>query len=580
MKRLFSRRMRIGIAAVFGAVFVLTCLVSCQAEDEAPNAAVQPEKKEAGGGGGTSAKKPAEKAVAPPSGKAPATPNAGQSGSAAASGSSNGGLGTAGSSSEKPNGSQGSPQTPPNSGNEGGNTSGSGGNANGNAGQSGSAAGSGSPSGGSGNGGSSSGNSNGSQGSPQTPPNSGNAGGNTSGSGSNANGNGEQSGSSAGSGSPNGGSGAAGSSSGNPNGSQGGPQTPPNSGNAGGNTSGSGSNANGNPSGEHGAPPSDSGNEQPEPPPKPLTPSAESLDARTVRFVFRREVSEIVSLTVTPSLTLSSAGPEITNAGNGRWTVVSKFEENLKSGENYAVDGVAKNKSGKNIPFSAHFTGFNNEIPELEITEIHPMYNGKERDRKFEYIELFAKTSGNLSGLEIRGVYDKCKVKLPAVQVKAGEVIVVHLRTGGDDCVSELGDDLNVSSAPYSTPNARDLWDKNTRARLGDAADIIILQNGADDSILDAVAYAPSDAPDWEAAVTANSSSKKPETVKRIAELFETTLAGLVQEQKWTDANIRSAANSTGLTPARTLEKTSAGNAGSLWRVSGEGEETPGLRGF
>ena len=131
-----------------------------------------------------------------------------------------------------------------------------------------------------------------------------------------------------------------------------------------------------------------------------------------------------------------------------------------------------------------------------------------------------------------------------------------------------------------ASANARDLWDKNTRARLGDAADIIILQNGADDSILDAVAYAPSDAPDWEAAVTANSSSKKPETVKRIAELFETTLAGLVQEQKWTDANIRSAANSTGLTPARTLEKTSAGNAGSLWRVSGEGEETPGLRGF
>lgn len=301
---------------------------------------------------------------------------------------------------------------------------------------------------------------------------------------------------------------------------------------------------------------------------------------RTVRFTFRREVAEILSFTVTPSLAASAAGPEIVNEGGGRWTVTYKFEEDLKSGENYAVIGTAKNKSGKIIPFSAYFVGFNHEIPELEITEIHPMYNGKKRDRKFEYVELYVKKGGNLSGLEIRGIYDKCKVKFPAVAVKDGEVIVMHLRSGGEDCISELGDDLDVSRAPYSTPNARDLWDKNTRARLGDAADIIILQNSADDSVMDAAVYAPSSATDWETAVSANSSGKKPEAITHIAQLFERELAALVQGHKWTGTDIRSAADSEGLTPARTLEKVGAGSGKNLWRVSGECEETPGIRGF
>lgn len=310
-----------------------------------------------------------------------------------------------------------------------------------------------------------------------------------------------------------------------------------------------------------------------------LTPSAVAEDARTVKLVFRREVSAIVEMKITPDAAVAGL-PQIAGAG-GKWTAIYTFTADLKSGAPYSITGTAKNKTGKLMPFSAQFTGFNNALPELEITEIHAVYDSKKRDRKFEYVELHAKRGGNLSGLEIRGLYDKCRVKLPSVSVKTGEMLVMHLRNGGEGCINELGDDLSQSTAPYSSANARDLWDKNTRAaRLGDVADIIVLHNTADDSVMDAVVYAPAGTPDWEAAIAKNALSPKPEAVKRAASAFKTMQAALVKEKKWPDAAIQSAANSEGLAASRTLEKVAAGTGGSAWKLSGDDGASPGKRAF
>ena len=309
-----------------------------------------------------------------------------------------------------------------------------------------------------------------------------------------------------------------------------------------------------------------------------LTPSAVAEDARTVKLVFRREVSAIVEMKITPDAAVAGL-PQIAGAG-GKWTAIYTFTADLKSGSPYLITGTAKNKTGKLMPFSAQFTGFNNALPELEITEIHAVYDSKKRDRKFEYVELHAKRGGNLSGLEIRGLYDKCRVKLPSVSVKTGEMLVMHLRNGGEGCINELGDDLTQSTAPYSSATARDLWDKNTRARLGDAADIIVLHNTADDSVMDAVVYAPAGTPDWETAIAKNALSPKPEAVKRAASAFKTMQAALVKEKKWPDAAIQSAANSEGLAASRTLEKVAAGTGGSAWKLSGDDGASPGKRAF
>ena len=310
-----------------------------------------------------------------------------------------------------------------------------------------------------------------------------------------------------------------------------------------------------------------------------LTPSAVMEDARTLKLVFRREVSEIIEMKLTPDAALAGA-PKIVGEGGGKWTALYTFADGLKSGARYSMTGTAKNKSGKLMPFGAQFTGFNSDLPELEITEIHALYDGKRRDRKFEYVELHAKRGGNLSGLEIRGMYDKCRVKLPTVTVKTGEMIVMHLRSGVEGCIDELGDDLRQATAPYSSESTRDLWDKNTKARLGDAADIIVLHNTADDSVMDAVVYAPAGAPDWEAAIAKNSATAKPEAVARAVGTFKTMLAALVKEKKWPNADIRSAADSEGLTPSRTLEKIAAGTGGSAWKVSGNGGASPGRKAF
>ena len=74
--------------------------------------------------------------------------------------------------------------------------------------------------------------------------------------------------------------------------------------------------------------------------------------------------------------------------------------------------------------------------------------------------------------------------------------MIVHLRSIGDGCISET-DDLNASTATYSAKNGRDIWSENTKPRLGDNTDIVVLRNSLDDSIMDAIMYVAEDVVEW-----------------------------------------------------------------------------------
>lgn len=243
------------------------------------------------------------------------------------------------------------------------------------------------------------------------------------------------------------------------------------------------------------------------------------------------------------------------------------FSEPFETGAECQLYGEAEDAAGNTLTFLLPFQGYNDDVPSVVMSEIHPMYTASTlksgKVYKCEFVELFALSDGNLSGLELYSAYDgdSKAFRLPAVRVKAGEYVVVHLRSAGDGCVSELGDDLTLSTAKYSCDTARDIWSGNGKARLGDNDDVILLRNPADGKILDAVLYAPSGAAAW-----------KNDSLAAAAALAAE--AGL-----WSpDADVRNAACSDGMTASRTLVRSAVAenNGASAWSVADSKNVTPG----
>jgi hypothetical protein len=83
----------------------------------------------------------------------------------------------------------------------------------------------------------------------------------------------------------------------------------------------------------------------------------------------------------------------------------------------------------------------------------------------------------------------------PAVDVKLGEYVVLHLRTLEAGCVNELGEDLSESAGTDSCPSARDLWVPGS-AKLLHPTDIVYLQD-ANGNILDAVVLEETPGKEW-----------------------------------------------------------------------------------
>lgn len=168
-------------------------------------------------------------------------------------------------------------------------------------------------------------------------------------------------------------------------------------------------------------------------------------------------------------------------------------------GKSYEIFGTVEDKAGNTLTYCVPFCGFNSCIPKIIMTEVQVKYKKYKEDAfRCEFVELLALTDGNLSGLELVSAADGegKKFVFPAVEVKAGEVILLHLRSAGSGCITE-STDYNESTALYSGKNVCDIWSENTKARLSDNSDIIIVRNSVDGRIFDAIMYAAEDATEW-----------------------------------------------------------------------------------
>jgi len=253
------------------------------------------------------------------------------------------------------------------------------------------------------------------------------------------------------------------------------------------------------------------------------------IDDKTVMMVFSEAVtvSDVVVSPVLPGVSDSDVHSETVElspaiaAATGQFGSISTVVQNSEDGKNvtfllqegtaigksYEVYGTVEDNIGNSLTFCVPFTGYNSKVPKLLMTEAQIKYAKatvkNETQYRGEFIEFLAVEEGNLAGLELISAADgdSKKYSFPAVEVKKGEVILVHFRTIGEGCVNEDGEDLDLATAPHSAAGIRDLWSESTASHFNDSTDVIILRNTVDGSIMDALMYSVPEASEWKPAV-------------------------------------------------------------------------------
>lgn len=185
-----------------------------------------------------------------------------------------------------------------------------------------------------------------------------------------------------------------------------------------------------------------------------------------------------------------------------------KLKNSTEIGKEYIIETYVVDDSGNSLKLKCPFYGYNYLIPNLIISELRNSYGTSTSNgittHKSEFVELYALSHGNLSGLELISVTDgkEKSFRLPSINVKKGDYITVHMRTivsdtiDGEGMINELGDDLTLSTHTDSNDLARDLWSENTKACFADS-DIILLRNINNEEISDCLVYAKSNLLSW-----------------------------------------------------------------------------------
>jgi hypothetical protein len=241
----------------------------------------------------------------------------------------------------------------------------------------------------------------------------------------------------------------------------------------------------------------------------PVLMSCTVTGSRTIQLLFSKKItitnavitSEAVSSEEnipdsTESLFESAAFPADARTLSASYSddgvcVVFTSDSVLETGLSYYLYGETEDAAGNTLTFCIPFTGYNDHIPVLVIAGIQPRYKKNDETYRCEFVELYVVKSGNIAGLQIVSAADGADTAytMPAAEVTAGEFIIVHLRSMGDDCVSETAESLSGAAGTYTSPAALDLWAENKKSRLNDTADVVMVQNPDDGRLLDAVLY-------------------------------------------------------------------------------------------
>ncbi|MDR0525446.1 MAG: hypothetical protein LBG90_06200 [Spirochaetaceae bacterium] len=209
----------------------------------------------------------------------------------------------------------------------------------------------------------------------------------------------------------------------------------------------------------------------------PVFLKAKAISSEEITFRFSLPV-KVLSLRFDPSLPVQSIR-------DGAVVYVQVDGRGIGVGERVAADILVQDERRNTLNALVPFRTWNDRLPSLVITEIRTEY----AKPKAEFVEIKALTGGNLGGLRLFIASNGLETpvfEFPSVEVKAGEYIVIHLRSIEEGLVNEIGTNLRASRGADAQPDARDFWIPDTKKLIRKTDAVFFLDQ--DDKILDAVA--------------------------------------------------------------------------------------------
>ena len=247
------------------------------------------------------------------------------------------------------------------------------------------------------------------------------------------------------------------------------------------------------------------------------------------------------------------------------------FGEALEEGKKFTVDIIVEDTDRNSLNVIVPFRARNDRMPALLFNELRTEYSKP----KVEFLEFYAPEAGNLGAIRlfIAGFsLLEPAYEFPPAEVKAGEYIVLHLRSLEEACRDETGADLAYSGGTEASAGARDFWLPGSSKILHKTDALWLLDQ--DDEIIDAVLLSENPGAAW---------SQKDAAIAQAAEFLSRKKAwfpasGKTPESGWIPAP-GDAIVTAGTTNTRTIcrdEKLPKESRAGNWYITATSCATPG----
>jgi len=283
----------------------------------------------------------------------------------------------------------------------------------------------------------------------------------------------------------------------------------------------------------------------------------ETESSTTLVTSFSSPVTILDASVVIPDSDSESSRTASWAIGDDETSVRFTLGEKLAIGTHAVLTASVADDKGNTLSFSVPVTAFNDRVPKLRINEIRTVYSKP----KVEYIELYALSDGNLSGVEISCAMDTADpaYEFPAVEVCKGDYIVYHLRSVEEGLIDET-EAVDASAGTDAKPFARDFWNTLSKSPLKPTNAIFIRERKGGE-ILDALVCAEKGLAAW------------PEVLRPAVD--EAVAAGAWKP----DSSVQAAFCSSGSTATRTIGRNPLSadtDTASDWSICATGKCTPG----
>ncbi len=170
---------------------------------------------------------------------------------------------------------------------------------------------------------------------------------------------------------------------------------------------------------------------------------------------FRLEFSEAASLDPQELILSPQLSVELIEWEDRSCRIV--LAEEMEPGREYHIEATVRDAEGNSLTLLTSIFGYNPYIPQLILNEITTQGSSSNPDK----VELKILSAGNTAGLCLYEGVDSSwsnRKVFPAIEVEAGDFIVVHFKPAGTADETDEVEDPYACAAEEAVPGAWDLW--------------------------------------------------------------------------------------------------------------------------